>query len=82
MTREITILPALNGYICRVGCQTVVFQDRIQLLVELGKYLEKPEETEKRYLTDAVNKMSGPECPVPTSDGQHPIERAIQERLR
>lgn len=63
MTREITIQPVLNGYICNVGCQRVVFQDRKQMLAEIGKYLEKPDDTEKRYIKDAVNRM--PDVPQP-----------------
>jgi len=30
MTRQITITPALNGYICGLGCQQVVFDDRLK----------------------------------------------------
>ena len=68
MTREITIQPVLNGYICIVGCQRVVFQDRNQMLSEIGKYLAKPDDTEKRYVKEAVNKMPDtPQaiCPPP-----------------
>lgn len=55
MTREITILPVLNGYICRVGCQTVCFTDRQRLLMELDHYYRDPEGTEKRFLAEAIN---------------------------
>lgn len=67
MTRTIIIDPVLNGYICEVGCARVVFQDRKQMLTELGKYYENPCETEKRYLKDAVNKPTP--CEGPTQCG-------------
>ena len=62
MTREITIKPVLNGWLCVVGCQSVVFNSKIELLGELGKYFDAPEETEKRYLRDAVNRLEGPQA--------------------
>jgi hypothetical protein len=65
MTREITIQPVLNGYICKVGCQIVVFQGRSQLIEELGKYLNDPEGTERSYVANAVNKMSDVPQPCP-----------------
>lgn len=52
---KITIDPALNGYICRVGCQTVVFESATKLIEELSRYLAQPRETVERYLRDAVN---------------------------
>lgn len=55
MTREITIVPVLNGYILNVGCQRVVFQDRAQMLTEIEVYLKYPEQTEQRYLNNRVN---------------------------
>ena len=77
MTREITIRPALNGYICQVGCQTVVFQTRALLLVELAEYLEKPELTEQRYLNAALNKPHLPEMEAPT-----PSELTVRDVAR
>ncbi|HEY5960938.1 MAG TPA: hypothetical protein VIV60_30490 [Polyangiaceae bacterium] len=67
MTREITIIPVLNGYICNVGCQRVVFQDRNQMILELNKYLENPDEVEKEYIKNAVNKTQDMprNCEVP-----------------
>jgi hypothetical protein len=62
MVRPIQILPVLNGYICTVGCQQVVFQDRKQMLTEIGKYYQNPEATEKRYIKDAINKMDQNPC--------------------
>ena len=63
--RNITIKPALNGYIVDVGCQTVVFASRIALMHELTRYLEKPSEVEAEYLKDAVNPRKRLECDVP-----------------
>lgn len=56
MIREIKIKAVLNGYVANVGCQTLVFGTRAELIKELDGYLEKPEETEKRYRETAVNR--------------------------
>jgi len=64
MTRQITITTALNGYICGLGCQQVVFDDRLKLVSELGRYLADPEKVEAEYQAKALNK-SYPEVPAP-----------------
>lgn len=53
---KIEIQFVLNGWIVRVGCQTVVFTDKGLFLDELSKYLDDPESVEKRYLTESVNR--------------------------
>lgn len=57
MIREISITPVLNGFICKVGCQRVVFESVSRLVDELEKYLRNPSGTEQRFINDAVNKM-------------------------
>lgn len=59
MIREITIKPVLNGYVCKVGCQEIVFQNRNEMLKEIGRYYEDPEGTEAKFKKNAVNKI----CP-------------------
>ena len=54
MIRDITIKAALNGWIVKVGCQTVVFTSKPEMLQEIGQYLADPEGMEKKY-KDAVN---------------------------
>ncbi len=54
--KTVTIKPVLNGWIVKVGCQTVVFEKLNTMLDELRRYIEYPEETEKRYEKNAVNK--------------------------
>jgi hypothetical protein len=63
--RPITINPALNGYICQVGCQTVVFESAESLLSALRDYLKDPIGTEKRFRENAVNKMPEPQPEAP-----------------
>jgi len=75
MTREITICPVLNGYVVRVGCQQVVFDDRTKLLLELDAYLKNPEETEKRYIGNALNKMPGPETAPCVAEAPNGLRR-------
>ncbi len=64
--RDINITPVLNGYICRVGCQTVTFISRQTMLLELGRYLENPRQVEEEYLKSSINrdmlKNSEPQC--------------------
>ena len=53
--RDITIKPALNGYVVRLGCQRVVFTDRALMLRALDDYLENPREVERTYLAKSIN---------------------------
>lgn len=49
--RPITIeASVMNGYIVRVGCQTLVFNDRRQMLAEVDAYLTDPEGVTARYI--------------------------------
>jgi hypothetical protein len=61
MTREITITPVLNGFVCKVGCQKVVFQTVQELARNIETYYNNPEGTENRFLAEAVNKTN--DCP-------------------
>lgn len=66
--RNITIKPVLNGYLVTVGCQDLAYTSREKLIADLTSYLNSPEETEKRILTqEGINKdhtmgRTGPEC--------------------
>lgn len=63
--RPIKITPVLNGFICQVGCQTVVFSKREDLLVCLRDYLTNPDEYEKYFIEKAIHKamLEGPLTP-------------------
>jgi len=63
MVREIRINPVLNGWVVTVGCQVVVFNDLQRMTQEIGSYYLNPEETEKRYQSEARNKTL---CDIPT----------------
>ena len=52
---NIQIEPVLNGYVVRVGCQTVVFETTDKLLDELRRYMADPQRVEKEYQTQAIN---------------------------
>ena len=45
----IQIAYAQNGYICVVGCMTVVFEKKAKMLAEISRYLENPKKVEKEY---------------------------------
>lgn len=53
--RDIIIKPALNGYVVRLGCQRVVFNDRATMIRALNDYLDAPNETEDQYLLNSLN---------------------------
>lgn len=71
MTREITIRPVLNGFVCQVGCQCVVFDSRDKLLTELKAYLNDPDRVEKEYVHNALNPMGEGLTP------QDPLNRTV-----
>lgn len=48
--RDIIIKKVLNGYILKVGCQTVVFEQKNQMLSEIGRYYDNPSLVEKEYM--------------------------------
>ncbi|MFH1585235.1 MAG: hypothetical protein ABIB79_00525, partial [archaeon] len=52
------ISPVLNGWIVTVGCSKVVFDQKTIMLGELSKYIDNPDEVEKKYMEKAVNKCS------------------------
>lgn len=55
MIRDITIKPVLNGFICQVGCQTIVIESKQTLVWMLSAYLDSPEQTEAQFLREATN---------------------------
>lgn len=63
--RDLKIKPALNGYICIAGCQTLIFTSAETMLAEIGRYLKNPCAVEKEYIANAVNKMDGLPMPMP-----------------
>jgi hypothetical protein len=73
MVRELHITPVLNGFVVKVGCQTVVFRDVESLGEAITKYYHNPKLIEENYIKFAVNKMMGnpaqPTEPI-YSDGQ------------
>uniref|UniRef100_A0A6M3IP26 Uncharacterized protein n=1 Tax=viral metagenome TaxID=1070528 RepID=A0A6M3IP26_9ZZZZ len=79
MTREIRIIPVLNGFIVYVGCQTVVFQGRDTLPQALADYIKDPEASESYYLKSAINR-TGDQVEEARDDrvGRHTQEERIQ----
>lgn len=68
---EITIRTVLNGYVCKVGCQTVVFETIEKLTKELTSYLKDPIGTEKRFRKNSADRQ----C---TIDGPALATRAVE----
>jgi hypothetical protein len=78
--RTILIEPALNGYICTVGCQKVVFDRLDSLIHQLNEYLKDPALVEKVYLRNALNPMKLAEPPNRTAE-QHPVPHPTEQQL-
>ena len=53
MARTVTIRPVLNGFVCEVGCQTVVFNSLERVCALLGQYYADPDKMEKAFLDNA-----------------------------
>jgi len=51
---QITIDGVLNGFVCKVGCQELVFTSASDLCDALAKYLKDPRETEKKFLENRL----------------------------
>lgn len=79
--RTVTIDAALNGFIVKVGCQTLVYSDRRTLLDDLDAYMADPAKKEADMRETALNKrllqaeaaiaqpapnQPMPECAAPT----------------
>lgn len=81
MVREIHISPVLNGFVCKVGCQTVVFTSRQSMLEGIDLYYERPEETERQMLSNPVNRTAEVPCAPPTGlcAGSEPCTQAAPE---
>ena len=50
MPPEVRIQEVNNGFIVKVGCQTMVFESRDKLLSELARYLSNREEVNREYM--------------------------------
>jgi hypothetical protein len=66
----------MNGYMVRVGCQTLVFQTTESLLSELGAYLRDPANTEKQYV-HRYPMQAGEDVPAMADAAWNHNDRAI-----
>jgi hypothetical protein len=82
MIRNIEITAVLNGFIVKVGCQTLIFQSPDALATELLHYLIDPDRTEDYYLEHSVNvgKLGlQPTRPLPQELIQVPGETRMEQ---
>ncbi|MDY6893846.1 MAG: hypothetical protein SVO01_00285 [Thermotogota bacterium] len=61
---SITIDPSLNnGFRVTIGCHTFVYTDKKKLIIDLGAYLDNPQETERKMRiflqSDVIKTMGG-----------------------
>jgi len=54
--RDVKITAVLNGWVAKVGCQTLVYNDKKTLLHDLGAYMSNPKGKEQAFIKNAVNK--------------------------
>jgi hypothetical protein len=63
---RIQIQPVLNGFVCQVGCQTVVFNDPDKMALEIARYYKNPKKVESEFVEKAVNQtMDMQRIPMP-----------------
>ena len=48
--QDVHLKKVLNGWIVKVGCQTIVFESTSRMLSELGRYYANPAQVEKEYM--------------------------------
>lgn len=76
--RSFQIKPVLNGFIVDVGCSSVVFTSKEDLLENIKQYLETPDKMEKEYRKNGLNTkhffpVDGPQyCESPQEDCKVP----------
>jgi len=63
--QNITIEPAMNGWIVKVGCGNppLVSEDKTKMLLEISRYIDDPRGVEAEYRAKANNKMGGADLP-------------------
>lgn len=67
--RDIIIRKVMNGYVVTVGCQKLVFESQMGMMLELSRYLNSPEKVEREYtekygLTNPVGVPVEAQCAV------------------
>lgn len=83
---HITIKPAKNGWIIKVGCSTFVSTDKDGMLHEIGRYIDDPDKVEKEYSERAVNSPSSreaqPTASAPSDEDESPPEVGREPRTQ
>ena len=70
--RTLMIDPVLNGFIVKCGCQKVVFNSLDVMAEEIKKYFKNPEQVEKEYMNNAINRPGQPEIAAEAIDESRP----------
>ena len=53
--RSFSVEPVLNGFVIKIGCQTVVASSAKELVKLVEKYMEAPESTEETMLKNSFS---------------------------
>jgi hypothetical protein len=79
---NITIKPSANGgYIVRVGCVTLCFNNSQMLIEALDEYLKNPEGVEKRY-NESKGNINSPITSSPQNSNPSSGEPILMARFR
>lgn len=81
--RDVKISACMNGFIVRVGCQTLVFTSALELLTALREYLANPEQVERNFverygLKNSEIGIAGGLSPLPSGFRDEPYPVAQQ----
>jgi hypothetical protein len=77
MSREIKITPVLNGFVVKIGCQTVVFNSLQSMAGEVLRYYGNPSSIEAEYRKNAVNKLDELAIPCPPPEHRNMINHPV-----
>lgn len=78
--RDVTISAVMNGFVVKVGCQTLVFQKQREMLETLDRYLTNPENVERQFVEQYGLKNSLAPVAPPTHTERS--DTPSRERLR
>lgn len=80
--RDVNVSAVLNGFVVRVGCQTLVFNQIEDVAENLVAYQKDPEGMEKKFAESAVNKTLGGPVPEPVERLNRPNRGLVSARIQ
>lgn len=77
--KDVTISPAINGWVIKIGCLTAVAISKEGMLSEISRYIDDPNGVEVEYAANALNQGTytpdgREEVPPPAEPATQPAE--------